>query len=202
MNYADYPLVKLKALLEQEEWFQLANGSTGMAANIPIVWLEVHLKYKDENVRISLDYDVNRPGIRPGIKIGPAFNVKGKSKRRSTPEKALIAVRENFAEAISKIDKQKEEEKRIKEEHDAAIAQRDEVINSFTSTVTPKSTYEEFVLQFKVSKRFFFNFYQQNDGTFTIQNISGTFQQEQVQKLIDWLGTCPEATADRLLNGK
>ena len=211
MNYNDFPIIQMKTALEQEEWFKLSNGS--IMVNLPeSSWMAngccgscnealLSIFYKDVECKVHIsDY---RKKIQTRAQF-PDYCYQRRVQKTANISKAVRNIRETLIECTGTIDKELVREAEAKRIRIIKLAQRQDIINKLGVTITPQE-YDEFGLCFNMSKKHRLSFYyvgEPGKEEFAIRSLNGTYSLDSIKRLIDYLNVCPEAVADRLLNGK
>ena len=185
--------------IQKEEWYKLSNGNIFTTRD----GVEINLTYRE--ISCVIDVIPNARTVQSCFRcVSPNYCCTAKARRTNSITRAVKIVCEIFAESIKAIEVEiekllaQEEAKRLKEE------QRKNVIQKFKLPVV-QHEYQLERLTFQMSKNFCLNFdYNGTPGneTFYIGSITGGFSSNQIEKFMNCLSECPEAAADRLINGK
>jgi len=212
MNYEDHPIIKLKEIVEQEDWFKLADGKfvpsaskqefqqRGWKPNVGTL----KCKYLDEECR----FEARMFNGKIRVDIGSPRYTCCRATKVKDPEKAADKMRMLMGEAITKIEKLKEEERIAKEEKQKFLAKRKVAENAFGLPLKFEHPYSQDYATYHLSKKFRLGFQIDVDketsdfGQCGEVRIHGHFSLDQVKKLVDFLAECPQAVADRILQGK
>jgi len=194
--------------VQKEEWFKLSNGNiiTNGATDA-----EVTLTYRKVLCVINVFTLYRKPVNRKGMTnlYSDTLQIKcsilcRKSKRTKSVPRAVRIVCEIFSDCIKMIESDLERLRTQEEAKQRAEEQQENVIQKFKLPVV-QNEYNTKTLTFRMSKNFYLSFYYEGtpgNEVFRMQNIDGEFSSNQIEKFMNCLSECPEAAADRLINGK
>lgn len=209
MNYEDYPIIKVKEAVEQEDWFKLSNGKFDVLTSKSDFqrngWAPNSGKLSADYLDVTCKIEVRLENGKIKTRMYSPHYCRFRASSTSVPQRAVEKIRDLMIEAIPKIEERKEEERIEEEKHQSMLAKRVEVAEKFGSKLTG-TTYEVMTRSFDyaMSKHFGFRFSMKEDcdDDFYDIRINGTFTMEQLKKLKDFIAECPQAAADRILHGK
>ena len=221
MNYEDFTIVKLKAALEQEEWFKLANGTCVLDVpksgfinnNRKPAKAEIDVEYLDVKCKFIAQMKNNFVGGQILVRLTYPNYCWRKTQRATGVEKVVCKIQDGFLEATDKIEEYTiQHAKEIRREK----IEQGHIMDIAKATGVPckqEAKWDSTILTFRMSKNFAIEFYPLSGKThlgklkpeehkYNVRSVSGHFSLEQLKKLINFSTECPEAIADRLISGK
>lgn len=211
MIYNDFRIIQMKTALEQEEWFKLSNGSVevnltesswtsqGYVGTCNEAILTIFYKGVECKVFIS----DHRGKILTRVQF-PDYYYQRRVQKTANISKAIRNIRETLIECTGVIDKELVKQAEKERIRIIQLAQREDIINKLGVAILPEKN-DVYSLCFKMSKDHKLLFYfvgEPGEEKFYVHILDGGYGIESIKRLINYLSECPEAVADRLLNGK
>lgn len=211
-NYEDYPIVKLKRIIENEEWFKLADGEYTCAAENQKIggYVEIpdyailKITYKEHVINISIDTHYRNPNT---LVIHPYKSTREFRRRNTSDVQKAAKIIKEFLITVTddvEVEIKEEAEKQVTiKQNENRAAQLSEHIGAKNIEYN-KETNEQYVeFKVKLSKNHAVRFHPdvRNQGNYFVQ-INGSYSVDSLKTIFNAITDCPEPMADRLANGK
>lgn len=208
-TWDDNPTVILAKMIEQEIWFSKGGGkitfhpeekrwATGFAKP-PL--LRIIIPFHTREIRISIDWVGEC--YKGKFKIQSSVPTIYKPRYSTTYEKTIEIVMENIETLLPKVQELVEADKK-QERIDAILEQQPaRLTEKFGMQITVLPMYTD-TFYYKASDAYYVVFKarmneDEDISGYTINNVAGTFTEEELQEILRVVGASPSAIASRML---
>jgi hypothetical protein len=213
LDWNEYPLIKLKNMVEDEDWFKLGNGGFTLTTSEGQYQLfgfshrpkeaKIDIRYRGEICQVGVDTFDGKFKIKAQIPE-PRIVRKARTSKSKSVSKAFDTICDYFTTATEQVDvaveKCIQEERRRQAIHDKGA----EIGEKLNVALVVNTEFAQYPFAFQMSKQYGIRFCEDEDeeNKFRIFEVKGSFGLETIQRIIDAVSEAPPAVADRILHGK
>jgi hypothetical protein len=216
-SYDDYPVVQVGNLLDNEEWFKAADGSYKIdvsrgnwSSTTPVHpnYIEVELEYMGTSCSIEVSKRLGDVSFKIRM-INPQNCYQPRPSRPSTPQRAVNKIRDLFADALPKLEKEAEEEAKEEAERIARKAYITKISDALGVGLKQQTSWDESILTFEMGREYSIEFRPirelntpPKDQEYNLRIANGKLGFDELKTFLECFATLPSVAASRLLDGK